>query len=170
MAVSRSHYESLTVYLVALATVLADQFSKAGVAAALPLGRSVPLIDGVLHLTYVQNFGAAFSLFWGHGEALVVIALLVTLGVVIYQRRVRPKELLPVLSLGFLLGGALGNMIDRIAFGYVRDMVDLQWHGQNIWPIFNLADMAILLGSVLIVLHSLRAESASKQGEKIRSS
>lgn len=149
-------YESLTLYLVALTTVLLDQFSKFGIVAAVALGTSRPLIDGFLNLTYVQNFGAAFSLFWGHADKLGFVSLVVVLGVVVFQLRSRPKDLVLVLALGLLLGGALGNLIDRVTLGYVRDMFDLRWNGQNIWPIFNVADIAVCTAAGLLFLHSLR--------------
>lgn len=160
-----SPYETLTVYLLAACTVLADQFAKAGVVAAVALGHSVPLIEGYLHLTHVRNFGAAFSLFWGLGPFLSAIAMAVALGVMAYQWRVRPRRLLVVLSLGFLLGGAVGNLLDRLLLGYVRDMVDLRFAGQNVWPIFNLADVAILAGGALMIGQTLRA---GRRREKVR--
>jgi len=169
MATPRVRYETLTVYLLALCTLLVDQFSKAGVEAAIALGQSVPLIDGYLHLTYVRNFGAAFSLFWGRGGTLSAVAVAVALGVVVYQLRRRPRALLAVLSLGLLLGGALGNLVDRVTLGYVRDMVDLQWHGRNVWPIFNVADMAILSGVGLMLLHSVRQSAVTTRRENLRS-
>lgn len=150
----KSPYETLTVYLVALSTVLLDQFSKFGLVTAIALGHSQPLIDGLLNLTYVQNRGAAFSLWWGHADKLGVVALLVALGVVVYQWKARPRELSLVLALGLYLGGAMGNAVDRVMLGYVRDMFDLQWHGQNVFPIFNVADTAVSIAAGLFLLHS----------------
>ncbi len=164
-----SPYDSLTVYLLALCTVLADQFAKAGVVAALPLGQSHPVVPGWLHLTYVQNFGAAFSLLWGKGILLSGVAVLVVLGVVGYQWIARPRDLRVVLSLGLLLGGAVGNLIDRVALGYVRDMVDVRVAGQNVWPIFNLADMAIMLSAGLMILHALTEGRSRSARENFRS-
>lgn len=150
----KTPYETFTVYLLALATLLLDQFTKFGIVAALALGHSTPLIDGFLNLTYVQNFGAAFSLFWGHTDKLSLVAGLIVLGIVLYQWKARPKKLPMVLALGLLMGGALGNLIDRVLLGYVRDMIDLQWRGQNIFPIFNVADIAVCAATGLLLLHS----------------
>ncbi|MBO9541019.1 signal peptidase II [bacterium] len=152
----KTPYETFTFYLLAFSTLLLDQFAKFGIVAALALGQSHPLVDGFLHLTYVRNFGAAFSLFWGHTPFLSVVAGAIALGVVAYQWRTKPSAPMVVCSLGLLLGGALGNFVDRLAFGYVRDMVDLRWQGQNVWPIFNVADVAVLAGVGIMLLHAYR--------------
>jgi signal peptidase II len=86
----------------------------------------------------------------------------VAIGVVVYQLRSRPKDLVMLLGLGLLLGGALGNLIDRVTLGYVRDMIDLRWNGHNIWPIFNLADIAVCTATTLMVIYSFRAGSRSQ--------
>ncbi|HEY9899295.1 MAG TPA: signal peptidase II [Pantanalinema sp.] len=150
----KTPYETFTFYLLALSTLLLDQFAKFGIVAALALGHSRPLIDGFLHLTYVRNFGAAFSLFWGHAAPLSLVAAGIALAVVVYQHRCKPQAPLMVCSLGLLLGGALGNFVDRLVFGYVRDMIDLRWQGANVWPIFNVADMAVMAGVALMLLHT----------------
>lgn len=160
----KTPYETLTFYLLAIATLLLDQFAKFGIVAAMALGQSHPLIDGVLHLTYVRNFGAAFSLFWGHAGQLSFAAGAIALGVVVYQWHSKPRDLMEVCSLGLLLGGALGNFIDRLALGYVRDMFDLRWQGQNVWPIFNVADMAVLAGVGCMLLH---AYLSSRQAARV---
>lgn len=155
-------YETLTLYLVAASTLLLDQFVKFGIVAAIALGNSRPLIDGFLNLTYVRNYGAAFSMFWGHGDKLSLVAGVIAIAVVVYQWRSRPRELPMVLALGFLLGGSLGNLVDRVYLGYVRDMFDLRWHGQNIWPIFNVADMAVLAAAGLLIAHSMSQDRRLK--------
>jgi lipoprotein signal peptidase len=154
----KSPYETLTFYLMAAATFFLDQLTKLGIVAALALGHSQPLVDGVLNLTYVQNTGAAFSLFAGHPEKLGLFAVLVVLGVMLYQRRTQPKELIVVLAMGLFIGGALGNAVDRLMLGYVRDMFDLQWQGQNVFPIFNVADIAVNLAAGMFVLHTFLTE------------
>lgn len=158
-------YETLTFYLVAACATLLDQLVKLGVVMAIGLGNSRPFIDGFMNLTYVQNRGAAFSMFWGHADKLGLISLVVALGIMVYQWRSRPKELLVVLAMGLYLGGAIGNGIDRLYLGYVRDMFDLQFQGRNIFPIFNVADMAVDIGAALFVLHSLLSSKRSPVSE-----
>lgn len=157
-------YETITVYLLGAITVALDQFAKFAIVMVLTLGQSRPVIDGVLSLTYVQNLGSAFSLFWGQGGFLVTIGVAVSAAIVAYQWRARRTEPLVVLALGLVLGGALGNLIDRVALGYVRDMIDLQWQGRNVFPIFNIADIAICTGTALFALQSVlpvRRETAA---------
>lgn len=163
MTDQKSPYETMTFYLVAAVTLLLDQFTKFGLVAAIALGQSQPLIDGVLHLTHVRNTGAAFSLFSGNPQTLGLFALAVAFGIAVYQWRSRPSPVPLVLALGLFLGGALGNAVDRLMLGYVRDMFDLQWHGQNVFPIFNVADIAVNVAAVLFVLYSILAERRSRR-------
>ena len=102
--------------------------------------------SGVFHLTYVQNTGAAFGFLRGKTLFFIVVAVLV-LGFIIFlaPRLSREKPLLG-LVFGLLLGGALGNLIDRIRFGYVIDFLDFR-----VWPVFNIADMAIVVGVCFLI-------------------
>ena len=159
----RTPYETLTFYLTAAVALLLDQLTKVGIVAALALGHSQPLVDGFFHLTYVQNTGAAFSLFAGHPEKLGLFAVAVALGLMVYQWRARPRNLTLVLAMGLFLGGALGNGLDRLLLGYVRDMFELQWHGQNIFPIFNVADIAVNVAAGLFVLHAFLTERRQRK-------
>lgn len=148
-------YAALTFYFTALWVFFLDQWSKVSIEAMLRLGETKALLPGLFHLTYVRNFGAAFSLFHGQVGLLTITAGVIALAIVLYQLVQRPQEPLMVLGLGLLLGGALGNFVDRATLGFVRDMLDLRYQGQNIWPIFNVADMAVLAGIGLLLLHSL---------------
>ena len=148
----RTPYEAFTVYLIGAVSVLADQFVKFAIVTILTLGQSRPIVDGLFGLRYVQNFGVAFSMFWGAGGFLLLPAIAISLAIVVYQWRVRRTEPLVVAALGLILGGALGNLIDRATLGYVRDMFDLQWQGRNIFPIFNVADVSVNLGVGLFAL------------------
>lgn len=159
----KTPYETLTFYLTAAAAFLLDQLVKLGIVAALALGHSQPLVDGILNLTYVQNTGAAFSLFAGHPEKLGLLAVLVAVGVMIYQGRSKPKDVMILLALGLFVGGALGNAADRLILGYVRDMFDLRWQGQNVFPIFNVADVAVNVAVGLFFLHTYLTEKRSRQ-------
>lgn len=163
MKQGKAPFETLTFYLVAASATLLDQLVKVGIVAAVGLGQSRPLIDGLLNLTYVQNTGAAFSLFAGHPSQLGILSCVVAVGVMIFQWRARPRDLLLVLALGLYLGGALGNGIDRIFLGYVRDMFDLQWHGQNAFAIFNVADVAVNVAAGLFLLHTLLGAKRARQ-------
>jgi signal peptidase II len=131
--------------LVALAVLAADQVSKAVVRGAVERGERVDLVLGI-DLVNVRNTGVAFSLFSGGGTLLVVLPVLALLVLVAFLLRQahRPLVWLPA---GLLLGGALGNLLDRVREGSVTDFVDLPY-----WPAFNLADAAITVGVVVLVL------------------
>jgi signal peptidase II len=133
--------------LVAAATVVADQASKAVVRSTIERGESVNLVLGV-DLVNVRNRGIAFGLFQDGGVVLVLfaVAALGALLVFFARHRDRPLVWLPT---GLLIGGAAGNLIDRTREGAVTDFVDLPW-----WPAFNLADVAITFG-VLSLLYVL---------------
>ncbi len=130
----------MTMFLrIALVVVLLDQLSKLWATSALELDRPVPLIPGVLYLTLTHNTGIAFGLLQGKGWLTIPFTILVVAGLGYYYWRFRPKGIACML-MGLLLGGALGNFIDRVRLGYVIDMFDLGW-----WPVFNIADIAITL-------------------------
>lgn len=125
----------------------ADQLSKALVRASFDVGESVPVVEGALWLTRVQNAGAAFGVLTGQRWVFVAIGLGVLAGVAWALARLRPLHWVARAALALVAGGALGNLIDRVAFGTVTDFIDLGW-----FPVFNLADVALDVGVAAIVL------------------
>lgn len=125
-----------------------DRIVKYWVQQSLPLNQSVPVIEPVLYWTYIRNQGAAFGFFQGMNGFLMVCAVLVIGGALLYimSRRPRPPV---VAALALVTAGAAGNLIDRLLFGGVIDYIDIR-----VWPIFNLADMAIVVGSLLIIFYA----------------
>lgn len=140
---------TLLLGLAALVVAL-DQITKAFVADKLSGGRVVDILGGVVSLDYTMNTGAAFSFFRSGSAVFALVAIAVSVAIVIYFRRVASSPLLVRVALGMILGGALGNLIDRIRLGYVVDFIDLHW-----FPVFNLADSAITMGVSLIVLYAI---------------
>lgn len=139
-------------WLIAGLTLACDQLTKWAVGAAFVPHQSLPILPGILHLTYVHNTGAAFSLFRGQVAALIVVSGLVA-GWIGWELLRHPRHTgLPLNSLGLILGGAIGNLIDRLRFGYVEDFIDLR-----VWPVFNVADSAITVGVTLLIWKSLFA-------------
>jgi signal peptidase II len=130
--------------LVALAVVVLDQVTKAIVRSSIPRGGSVDVL-GILDLVNARNTGIAFSLFTDSGALVVVVALvaLVALGALLGRAGHRPLVWLPA---GLLVGGAVGNLIDRVREGAVTDFIDFP-----LWPAFNVADSAITVGVVALV-------------------
>jgi signal peptidase II len=141
---------------IAAAIVAADQLTKLWIDRSFELHQSRVLIDGLLRLTYVQNHGAAFGLLADAGlpnQALIfTLVSLVALGAIaVYAWRLPSGQRLAQHALACVMGGAVGNLIDRARHGYVIDFVDVHW-GLHHWPAFNVADSAISVGVALLVL------------------
>jgi signal peptidase II len=117
---------------------------------------SSPVIDGILWLTYVHNQGAAFSILPGKTAFFVIASIIVITGVSIWVLRSRPPIRLAMI-LGLLSGGAAGNLVDRLRFSHVIDFLDLHW-----WPVFNFADMSIVVGSIFLVWYVFMLERSEK--------
>lgn len=139
--------------------VLVDQLTKLIVLRTLPLAGSVTVIPGFADFTHVRNPGVAFGLLAGGDlpyQALVTsgLALLALAGIAYYARHLRPNETLARIGLSLILGGAIGNLIDRLRVGYVVDFIDLYRGDWHFWA-FNVADTSITIGAVLVFLDLL---------------
>ena len=132
-------------YFIAFLIAAADQLLKYLVHKNMFLGQSIPIIGEVIKLTYVRNTGVAFSLFVGFSPYLAIAGLVVTLGVIYLHYRIPAKNFSMQIALAFILGGSLGNLIDRIFRSYVVDYMDI-----TIWPVFNLADVMINIGAIML--------------------
>lgn len=152
---------------VAILTLVIDQISKRVVMTGLRLGESwnpMAALEHWVSLTYVTNTGAAFGLFPDHGVLFMIIAMAVVAVIVFYYRYLPGDRWLIQASLGLQLGGALGNLLDRLCYGRVIDFIDFK-----IWPIFNLADSAVVVGVVILAYHLLRGESFHAKGSEVPS-
>lgn len=129
----------------ALFALFLDQLSKAAVQRFLAEGESVTLIPRIFYLTYVRNPGAAFGLFAYQTAFFIAVTLTVIVLVLVMARQARENGRSLKLGMGMVLGGAAGNLIDRLRLGVVIDFLDFR-----IWPVFNLADAAIVLGALLL--------------------
>lgn len=140
-------------FVLPLAVVILDQFSKYIVVENMALGESIPIIEKVFHLTYILNPGAAFGMF-AHNRLFFIAIAIVVIGIIIWARReilASPWEVKA--GCGLFLGGAIGNLIDRARQGLVIDFFDFR-----IWPVFNIADIAICIGVGLIIWNLLKTE------------
>lgn len=140
-------------FVLPLAVVILDQFSKYIVVENMALGESIPIIEEVFHLTYILNPGAAFGMLAYNRLFFIAIAVVV-IGIIIWARReilASPWEVKA--GCGLFLGGAIGNLIDRARQGLVIDFFDFR-----IWPVFNIADIAICIGVGLIIWNLLKTE------------
>lgn len=140
-------------FVLPLAVVILDQFSKYIVVENMAQGESIPIIEEVFHLTYILNPGAAFGMF-AHNRLFFIAIAVVVIGIIILARReilASPWEVKA--GCGLFLGGAIGNLIDRARQGLVIDFFDFR-----IWPVFNIADIAICIGVGLIIWNLLKTE------------
>src|SRR5690242_16692943 len=142
--------------------VVSDQLTKRVMEDRLRDKPSIPIVDDILRLTYVQNRGAAFGLLQDQTAFFVLVGILV-IGVIAASYRYLPRSgFLLHLALGLQLGGAIGNLVDRVRQGYVVDFVDFGYRA-NWWPVFNVADSAIVVGVALLALNALSPSSAADQ-------
>ncbi len=134
--------------------LLVDQLSKFWIASTMFVGDSRKVFDGILSLTYVHNRGAAFSILQGRYWFFIIMALVVSLVLIYYNLKYSPAPWLQY-SMGLIVGGSIGNVIDRWFYGAVRDFLSIGW-----WPVFNVADMAIVSGGALVMLYILLNDTA----------
>ena len=139
-----------------LLAVILDQLSKLLVSHIMQIYQYINIMPFV-NLTYVHNTGAAFSFLSEAGGwqrwFFAALAIIISIVIAVWLSRLKSHETLLAVSLSLVLGGAIGNLIDRLAYGYVIDFLDVyvpSWH----WPAFNVADSAITLGVVLMLLES----------------
>ncbi len=143
----------LTLGIACIVTLL-DQFIKWIVVTHMEWGESIPLIPGVFHLTYILNPGAAFGILAYQRWFFLLIVLILFCAFFIFRNRIPKKPFYFPGAIGMLLGGALGNAIDRVRLSGVIDFFDFR-----IWPIFNIADIFICVGVALIVFYFWRHDS-----------
>ena len=137
--------------LFAAGAVAADQLFKAWVLATIPLHGQILVIDGLFHLTYAQNTGAAFSAFQGQ-QWLFVLVFVVLTAIIVWEF---PKKKLPFTTferfcIVAIYAGGIGNMIDRLRFGFVVDMIEVEFMN---FAVFNVADSFITCGAILLLVH-----------------
>lgn len=138
----------------AFAALLLDQGSKMLVRARLPVGARLEVLPGWMHFEHVQNQGAAWGVLSGQKWLLVVFTLAVIAVIGASAREVAARGKLAAFAFGLILGGALGNLLDRIAFSHVTDFFDLDtpWRALQTFPVFNVADSALTVGVLLMLL------------------
>jgi signal peptidase II len=162
---TRRFGEKIILPAVALLILVADQMSKYLVLSNLNPGQSwnpVASLTPWASITHVTNTGAAFGLFPDRGSFFVVIAVIVVAAIIFYYRHLPAGQWWIKISLGLQLGGALGNLLDRLRLGYVIDFIDFK-----IWPVFNLADSAIVIGVAILAYYLLRDKGEKENGEHL---
>ena len=143
--------------------IVLDQITKALVENLMHLYQSIEIIPSFAHLTYLKNTGAAFGVLAGARSPLrlvfFVVISSVAIGCVVYLlKNLRQGRTSLIASLSLILGGAVGNLIDRLRMGEVIDFIDLHWHHLH-WPAFNVADSSITIGVILLFIQMIRKQS-----------
>lgn len=146
-----------TLCLLIIASIIAsDQLSKLWIRTHLSIGESLPLI-GRLSLIHIRNTGSAFGLLANQTFLIIVISIAALLFILLFLRYISPTTTLSIVAIGLLMGGALGNLIDRLRFGYVTDFIYFRLWGDFHWPAFNIADASIVVGVCLLIYSFYRS-------------
>jgi len=149
----RESIKKATLCLIVIALISAsDQLSKLWVRAHLAPWESLPITNR-LSLIYIENTGSAFGLLANQAFLLIIISIAALLFILLFLRYLSPATTLSIISIGLILGGAVGNLIDRLRFGCVTDFIYFRLWGDFHWPAFNVADAAIVVG-VFVLIYS----------------
>ncbi|MDD5686413.1 MAG: signal peptidase II [Elusimicrobia bacterium] len=142
--------------IIIIAILLVDQLTKYFIVRNFYLGESLPVINNIFHITYITNTGTAFGLLQNYGNILLIFAIvaIIIITISIYKQKGIPKTGLMAFSV--ILGGAFGNLTDRLFRGSIVDFLDFR-----IWPVFNVADSSISIGIAILIIHSLFAKKSS---------
>ena len=138
-------------FLVASLLFVLDRATKIVAVSNMSYGQSIKILPNIFHFTFILNNGTAFGLFKGANAMLAIFSVLVIALIIFYVLKNKALAFINSLALGLILGGALGNLFDRVRFGYVIDFLDFR-----IWPVFNIADSAITIGTVILAWKILR--------------
>ncbi len=148
MAIFRKH---LLLIVITILVFTLDRLSKFYVSHFFSLGDSIPIIKNVFHLAYLRNPGAAFGLFPNQRYCFILLSIIILFSILFYVIKAKKLTRFHQVAFGLVLGGILGNLVDRISNGLVVDFLDFR-----IWPVFNLADSALVLGVFLLIIRTLR--------------
>lgn len=149
--------------LIAVLIVLADQITKAVIRSMIPIYSSLTVVPGLLNLTHVRNTGAAFGIlnsvdFPFKPLLIAIVATAALVAVAFYAAGLAPHQHAARVGLALVIGGAAGNLLDRVLHGSVVDFIDVYWGTYHFWA-FNVADSAITIGVAVLILDMLRTTS-----------
>lgn len=149
--------------IAALVMLGADQWTKWLIRQSMQPGESVPFLPHVAQLTYVQNTGIAFGAFAGKVNFITILTALLLAALVVFMAVKQPRSHMIWIAVSAIVAGGIGNLIDRVWLGYVVDLIDLQFMN---FPVFNVADMWVVGGAVLLVVYILFFEEKQRGKEK----
>ena len=150
-------------YIIIILIVIGDQLTKGLIQQSMVLNQSIPVWDGIFSITYIHNTGAAFSMLAGKTQVLALFQVII-IGVILGYYILKGRKSHPLLriSLAMIVAGGIGNLIDRLTLGYVVDFLDFHF-----WPIFNVADIGVSTGCVLLAGYVFFIEGKEKSGRQI---
>ncbi len=140
--------------LITIFITVLDQATKLWVRVDFALGESREVVPGFFSFTYLRNPGAAWGMFGGHNNVLTILSIVMLAVIFIFRRSFLSDTWEHRVALGLMVGGIIGNLMDRIRFGYVIDFLDFQIAGYH-WPVFNVADSAICVGVGIYIVSSI---------------
>ena len=146
-----------SVYIFSTIFFVVDQVIKIILSNNLVFNQSYPIIKNFFSLTLVHNTGAAFSLFTGNTILLILIGIVCMIAIGLYLKKISKLSTLDILVYSLLIGGILGNLIDRVVYGYVIDYLSFNFFGYY-FPIFNFADMYIVVSVILIIINTIKED------------
>ncbi|MEJ3739701.1 lipoprotein signal peptidase LspA [Bacillus tropicus] len=149
-------------YVIALFVIAIDQISKWLIVKNMELGTSIPIIDNVLYITSHRNRGAAWGILENKMWFFYIITVVFVVFIVFYMKKYVKTDKLLGISLGLILGGAIGNFIDRVFRQEVVDFIHVYIFSYN-YPVFNIADSALCIGVVLIIIQTLLEGKKTKE-------
>ncbi|WP_163970731.1 signal peptidase II [Oceanobacillus halotolerans] len=152
-------------YILAVIIIGIDQLTKWLIVKSMDLGEQITIIDHFLYITSHRNRGAAWGILQGQMEFFYVITIIVVIGIVYYMQKYAKESKLLAISLSFMLGGAIGNFIDRLFRQEVVDFVDVMIFTYD-YPIFNVADAALVIGVILVLIITFLDEKKQRKGNE----
>ncbi len=152
--------------LVAGIVIALDQWSKIWVRANLEKFEFVPVLGSFFGWQHVDNFGASFGLFQDARMVLTIVAVVVTVAILVYVNYIPRDQTFMRVLLGLMVGGAVGNLIDRVVRGYVTDFIVMRIPDVYAWPNFNIADMAVVTGTILLAIYIIWEDTRNARAAK----
>jgi signal peptidase II len=144
--------------IIILIVNIIDRITKIWASKSLISGNEIVVIKNIFGFSYVENRGAAWGIFQGKVNFLVIITIIIVIGLIFYLLKYKPRNKLMRISLSLIIGGAIGNMYDRVIYKYVVDYIYFHYKDVYSFPTFNFADMSVVVGTLLLAICLIRDE------------
>lgn len=155
------------ILLISIIVLALDQLSKSIIDITMKIGQSIPIIKNFFYITYIQNNGAAWGILSNKISILIILSFVILIIIYRYMYTFKMNKR-NILAFGLLIGGIIGNLLDRFLFGYVKDFFDFYIFGYN-FPIFNVSDICIVIGIFLLIIAILKGEEVNGKNKSNKS-